>query len=577
MKPAIIIANKNKRIMKKLILTLAIVTSIVTITKAANGDKQVKSKPEKVTVYMNGAQVYRNAELTLQPGQNHIIFEGLEAYIDQTSIQAGGKGNYIITDVQYQIYNPELQTIRNAGDTKYNKLLRQLNDSIENMYFDFKELSIKKEALVLEKNVLLNNRLYKGESKKDSLELLKNGLVFLREKLSNINIELLKIEKQEISLNKKKEKIQNRIDEINNELSQMNMPVDVQKTDYRIVVDVIADAATPAIINVNYYVNGANWTPIYDLRTDGVESSIKLTYKALVKQNTGADWKDVRLTLSTGNPKQSFNLPSMSTWYLGATTYNNRNKDYKKKYAEDAKTLSYTGNTAPMAAGATSTLDDEMSDANYSSNYTVMNDNYVQADFEIKLPYTIPSDNKAHIVSVMNKELPTKYVYKAVPKLDMNAYLTARVTGWEDMNLLPGQATLFFAGTYVGQTYLNSMEISDTLDLTLGQDKSIVIKREKQKDKIKEKMLDNDKLYTFAYEINIKNGNQKNIEIEIQDQLPLSNNKQVVIEKENISNATYNENNGFLTWKQNIKAKDSKKISFSYTIKAPKEMPIAVR
>lgn len=565
--------------MKKLILTLAIVTNLVTISKAANGENQVKSKPEKVTVYINGAQVYRNAELTLQPGQNHIIFEGLEAYIDQTSIQAGGKGNYIITDVQYQVYNPELQTIRNAGDTKYNKLLRQLNDSIENMYFDFKELTIKKEALTLEKSVLLNNCLYKGESKKDSLELLKNGLVFLREKLANINIELLKIDKQESVLNKKKEKIENRINEINNELSQMNMPVDVQKTDYRIVVDVIADAATPAIINVNYYVNGANWTPIYDLRTDGVESSIKLTYKALVKQNTGADWKDVRLTLSTGNPKQSFNIPNMSVWYLGATADNNKNKGYKKDRAQTDEMKSLTYNNGPTTTSNGSTYDAEtlMLDANYSMEYTVMNDNIVQADFEIKLPYTIPSDNKAHIVSVMSKELPTKYVYKAIPKLDMNAYLTARVTGWEDMNLLPGQATLFFAGTYVGQTYLNSMEISDTLDLTLGQDKSIVIKREKQKDKIKEKMLDNDKLYTFAYEINIKNGNQKNIEIEIQDQLPLSSNKQVVIEKENISNASYDENNGFLIWKQNIKAKDSKKISFSYTIKAPKEIQIAVR
>jgi len=113
-----------------------------------------------------------------------------------------------------------------------------------------------------------------------------------------------------------------------------------------------------------------------------------------------------------------------------------------------------------------------------NTNYTTMTDNYVQAEFEIKLPYTIPSDNKTHIVAVMNKELPTKYVYKAIPKLDMNAYLTARVTGWEDMNLLPGQATLFFAGTYVGQTYLNSVETNDTLSLTLGQDKSIVIKRE---------------------------------------------------------------------------------------------------
>lgn len=556
----------------------AIIANSYSLIIATNGEKYVKSKPEKVTVYMSGAQIYRNTDVTLQPGQNHIVFEGLEAYIDQTSIQAGGKGNYIITDVQYQVYNPELQVVRNAGDTKYNKLLRQIYDSLTNIDFESKELQIKKEVLITEKGVLLNNRLYKGESKKDSLELLKNGLVFLREKLTNINIELFKLEKQAFYLAKKQEQLNNRINEINNELSQIDLPVDAQKTDYRIIVDVIAEIATPASITINYYVNGASWTPIYDLRTDGVESSIKLTYKALVKQNTGADWKDVRLTLSTGNPKQSFVLPSLNTWYLG--TNNNYNRKAKGKYKDDELSIPATATGVNTSQYGGVTYDDKkeiMADAEWNTSYTVMNDNYVQADFEIKLPYTIPSDNKSHIVAVMNKELPTKYVYKAVPELDYNAYLTARVTGWEDMNLLPGQATLFFAGTYVGQTYLNSMEISDTLDLTLGQDKSIVIKREKQKDKIKEKLLDDNKIYTFAYEINIKNGNQKSIEIEIQDQMPLSTNKQVVIEKENLSNATYDENNGFLTWKQTIKAKDNKKINFSYTIKAPKDTPIAVR
>ncbi|MBK6834111.1 MAG: hypothetical protein IPG89_07490 [Bacteroidetes bacterium] len=96
-----------------------------------------------------------------------------------------------------------------------------------------------------------------------------------------------------------------------------------------------------------------------------------------------------------------------------------------------------------------------MLDANSSSEYTVMSDNIVQADFEIKLPYTIPSDNKAHIVSVMSKELPTKYVYKAVPKLDMNAYLTAR-NKLGRHEFITRASNFIFSGTYVGQTYLNS-------------------------------------------------------------------------------------------------------------------------
>ncbi|MDP2388667.1 MAG: DUF4139 domain-containing protein [Bacteroidota bacterium] len=564
--------------MNKSFYTLALLAISIGAAVAGTTEKFVKSKPEKVTVYMNGAQVFRTAELNLTAGQSQIILEGLEANIDQQSLQAGGKGNFIITGVQYNVHYPELQTYKvNGNDAKYNKLIKQINDSIVMLDFDLKELYVKKEVLGIEKSVLLNNRLYKGESKKDSLELLKNGLIFLREKLMNINLELLKMEKQELGLTLKKNNLNARLTEINNDLGTQNYPVQTAKTDYRIIVDVIADVATPASINVNYYVASASWTPIYDLRTDGVESPIKLTYKALVHQNTGADWKDVRLTLSTGNPHQSFTIPTLNTWWLGQ--YINKNNYKKEKrsmdYDDSKLTLSSKSGEAYGNAGPASTV--TLQDAEWNTNYTTMTDNYVQAEFEIKLPYTIPSDNKTHIVAVMNKELPTKYVYKAIPKLDMNAYLTARVTGWEDMNLLPGQATLFFAGTYVGQTYLNSVETNDTLSLTLGQDKSIVIKREKQKDKIKEKLLDNDKLYTYAYEILVKNGNAKNIEIEVQDQLPLSNNKQVVIQKENVSGADYNENTGVLTWKNSIKAKDNKKINFSYTIKAPKEMPIAVR
>src|ERR1700752_3919398 len=137
-------------------------------TGQAGTEKFVKSKPEKITVYMSGAQVFRTADLTIPAGQSQIVIEGLEANIDQQSIQAGGKGNFIITGVQYNVHYPELQTYQATGnDAKYNKLIKQINDSIVMFDFDLKELYVKKEVLAIEKGVLLNNRLYKGESKKD--------------------------------------------------------------------------------------------------------------------------------------------------------------------------------------------------------------------------------------------------------------------------------------------------------------------------------------------------------------------------------------------------------------------------
>ena len=152
----------------------------------AENDKNVKSKPEKVVIYQQGAQVYRNTQINLAAGQNNIVFEGLESGIDQQSIQAGGNGNFIITDVQYIIHYPELEKIKSGGDTKYLKLIKQLNDSLSLIEYELEDLHNKKDVLNTEKTVLLNYSLYKGNSKKDSLPFLKDGLGFLREKLNMV-------------------------------------------------------------------------------------------------------------------------------------------------------------------------------------------------------------------------------------------------------------------------------------------------------------------------------------------------------------------------------------------------------
>jgi len=318
------------------------------------------------------------------------------------------------------------------------------------------------------------------------------------------------------------------------------------------------------------------------LRTNGADKGVLLTYKGNVKQMTGCDWNNVKITLSTGNPKQNFSIPTLKNWYVDEF-YNQTRKDKAtvKVDSKNLNTLSF-GNTTAMAASDYSwrnngLLEDDSESPKFTYDYTDVDQNMIQAEFEIKLPYSIPSDNKNHMVSVNQKELPTKYIYKAIPKLDLTAFLTARITGWEDMNLLPGNATVYFDGTYVGQTYLNTGIVSDTLELSLGQDKNVSIKRVRVKDKTREKTIENDKMYTFGYDILVRNGNAKSIEIEIIDQLPLSRNKQVSIEKMDIDGASFDEVTGTLIWRETMRAKDNKKISFGFIVKAPKDIPIAIK
>ena len=539
--------------------------------KASETEKNIKTKPEKIIVYTQGAQIHRSSNIQLVAGQNTIIFSGLENCINESAIQANGNGNFIIADIQHEVHYPELYKAKLQGDVRYKKLLKLVNDSLQELNYLTEDLDTRKDALSTEKNVLLNYNLYKGQSKKDSIAFLKDGLSFLREKLFNINSELLKIKREHEKIESKKTALRDRLTAISNELANQNNEGEVEKVDYRILVHVIADQAAAATINLNYYITQAGWIPSYDLRAISNEQNIKLTYKAQIHQESGIDWGNVKLILSTANPNRSYDLPMLSPWYLGQNNYNPK------------KTLSYNNySPAPVTAESkTSVADLERDDvytsvqAGTSAEYTTVSENVIETEYEIKLNYNIPSDGKEHFAAILVKDLKTLYRYKAIPKLNNNVYLTAVLPNWEDAITLAGEASIYYDGSFIGTTNLTSGSTEDTMQLSLGIDKNITIKRQKVKDKCYDKVLNDDQVHQYSYEITMKNARSTKIEIEVEDQLPLAFDKSVTIEQKDISGAKYDEITGLLTWRTFISSKDSKKLVMTYQVKAPKGTYIA--
>ena len=556
--------------------SLFIIVLCLTIVKgnAAETEKLIKSKPEKIVVYTQGAQIHRTTSTALVAGQNTIVFTGLENCINVSAIQAAGNGNFIITDIQHEIYYPELARVKLNGDVRYKKMLKIVNDSLQEINYLLEEIASKSEALSTEKNVLLNYGLYKGQSKRDSIAALKDGLAYLREKLFNINTEQLKLKREREKLENKKVVLNERIVNVSNELANQNNSGTEEKVDYRILLHVIADQATQAVVNLNYYITNAGWTPSYDLRAVSNDQNIKLTYKAQIHQNSGIDWGSVKLVLSTANPNRSYNLPQLSPWYLGFNPYSYKNKK------------SALGGNVPSSAASTN--DNSISYNKYSQeaekdvaalnayDFTTVSENVIETEYEIRLNYNIPSDGKQHFAAIMVKDLKTLYRYKAIPKLNNNVYLTAVLPDWEDAITMNGEASIYYDGSYIGNTSLKPGGTEDTIQLSLGIDKNIAIKRQKIKDKCSQKVLDNDILHQYTFEITMKNSRSNKIEIEVEDQLPLTQDKSITIDRKEISGGKYDDVTGILKWRSTIQAKDSKKLTLTYQIKAPKNMPVAV-
>ncbi len=557
--------------------SLLIFVFCLTIVKAnaAETEKTIKSKPEKIIVYTQGAQVHRNTLVNLVAGQNTIIFSGLENCINASAIQASGNGNFIIADIQHEVHYPEFDKAKLNGDVRYKKLLKQVNDSLQELNYLIEDITYKSDALSTEKNVLLNYSLYKGQSKRDSIASLKDGLNYLREKLYNINTEQLKLKREREKLEAKKIILNERVVNVSRELTNQNNTGEVEQVDYRILVHVIADQATQATVSLNYYITNAGWTPSYDLRAMSNEQNVKLTYKAQIHQESGIDWGNVKLVLSTANPNRSYNIPSLSPWYLGYNPYKQNNNKDSRVLSAPAAGAGYSDKA--KKADDFSDLEQEQKEiaAQNAYDYTSVSENVIETEYEIKLNYNIPSDGKEHFAAIMVKDLKTNYRYKAIPKLNNNVYLTAVLSDWEDAITMGGEASIYYDGSYVGNTSLLPGGTEDTIQLSLGIDKNIAIKRQKIKEKCSQKVLDNDILHQYTYEITMKNSRATKIEIEVEDQLPLAQDKSVVVDRKELSGAKYDEVTGILKWRSTIQAKDSKKLTLMYQVKAPKYMSVA--
>ncbi|HEY9044340.1 MAG TPA: DUF4139 domain-containing protein [Ohtaekwangia sp.] len=514
---------------------------------AAQQQKNVDSKINNVTVFLNKAQVEREARTHIESGKTDIVLTGLPSSLDQQSIQVAGKGNFIILGIAHQQnYLSELNIP---------KALRVLRDSADYLQRQMILEQTQKEILNKEEQMVLSNQKIGGANQNLTVAELKGMADFFRQRLSEITLAKMKEDDKVRKINERLVKIQQQIQE-QNELYARNTS--------EIVVSVSADAPATVELDVRYIVANAGWQPVYDLRAVNTKSPIQLRYKANVFQSTGEEWKNVKLRLSTANPDQGGLKPELYTWYLDLD-------QPQYQYSYSVKRKGAVMQAEPQAAMGMK--DEEVAapaEAATVANFVSTLQTTLNTVFDIALPYTVASSSKPTVVDVHNHEMKADYEYSVAPKLDADAFLMARVTGWEEFSLLPGEANVFFEGTFVAKTFIDPNNIKDTLSVSLGRDKRIVVKREKLKDFSSRKAIGTNQRDSYAYEISVRNTKTDAVKIVVEDQVPVSQNSQIEISTTDAGGAQLNKDTGKLVWEMKLQPNETKKVVYKFEVKYPK-------
>lgn len=518
-------------------------TAGIAAAVTAFAQKTQKLSITHVTVFLSGAEIESDTRIDVPQGSSEILLTNVAGNLNAQSISVGAGNNVVIQSV----------TPKNdyTGEKTLSPIARRLGDSIELLKVKLQESLNKKTTVDEQISVIRANRASGGTNSGLNVAELQKMLDLIALRMNNLLNESNNLQR---SSDKMKERLTQLEQQYNQEIQKGFQPGG------QLLVKLYSPAAVATELHVSYMTPNANWTPVYDLKVAKINEPVALSYKANIVQNTGISWDKVKLSLSTGNPNERSNAPEMQAWFLNF--YEAQPVMYK------AARIAEASEAMPVAADQVAFTPPNL------SGYVTADNGGVNTQFDISLPYTILSDGQEYAVAIQDFNLPASYRYYAAPKLDPDAFLQARISNWDNLNLIPGNANIFYEGTFVGQSYLDPRNVKDTLDLSLGRDKKIVIRRTEDKNYRSQKMIGTHIRRSFAYTIEVRNTRKDAIDLVLSDQFPVSNDKDIEVSDMEAKDARIGEHNIF-NWELRMKPSENKTLKFQYTIKYPKDKRVA--
>ncbi len=527
--------------------TLVITSLLLSKLLFSQTPKVSEAQIKDVTIFLVGAELKREANVNLTAGKNKLVFKNQSPFMDPSSVQIGLDKDVKILSVSSELNHLVPETLEPR--------IKTLKDSIEFLELSIESLNNEIDAYSIEKDVMMTNKKVSGEASGLSVDELKKATEFFRTRV-------LEIGKAINTLSRKRKLESDLKNKLQRQLNTLNYENNPKRYDIHVLVE--SKTTTSAKVGIRYLTSQAGWEPVYDIKAQDINSDITIVYKGKVFNNTSISWDDVTMHLSSADPYLSASRPELKPWYLNYTTHST--------YRQSAEKVS-NYNSSVSNRSADTWDNNQMQKVKYKEVLV----SEVSVQFDIEEKYTIPADAKPYIIGISENKLPASYSHFTVPKLEKKAFLMADITGWENLNLIEGPSNIYFGNKYVGKSKINPVEFADTMSISLGRDDKVLIERIEKMEYSSKSILGGSRKESYTYEIKIKNMHSKEIDIEIQDQYPISKNSEINVNVDEISDADKNEETGILSWRLKLAPSKVQNYELGYTIKYPKAKQVVTK
>ena len=487
------------------------------------------TKIKEASIYRNGAYVTRIGNVEVRQGKQTIIIEGLTASLDPSTVTVALPQSVSGSNVNVERFAADQLVERKKELTrkleKVQNRISILNDQIEIMKANT-DFSAKEGISIKEMN--------------EYIEALPEKLEAVYEKITKLQDEETDLKKQ---LKEKGE----------------------QDQGYYVRVDVDAKENGAIPVQLRYFERNTSWYPLYEIHTEE-DDKLTIRLKAKIAQHTIEEWKDVALKLFTGNPSISADIPELYPWRL----------DFARPYVAMAKNAMFGAAARGSAVqdmmvedgAAPMYVEEEMLEVSADLAESVQNDTMME--YDLSGTYDLDKENEIS-ADLTSHQIDCKYHVVAVPKLDSYGYLAAEVKTADIEELIDSSANVFHKGTYLGNIYLNPDQTKETYDISLGKDESIRLKRDLKKKYTSNVLLKGTKKTEYVYELQIVSLKNSECQLTLLDQIPVSEDKTIVIDKDELSQGKLNEETGEVRWDFVLPASEKKNLTLAYSVSWPKD------
>ena len=490
---------------------------------------RLQTQTKSVNIFRNGAEVTRSGSVELKQGSQLLHVYGLSGSALQQTVRLFAKEGVSCSDLRFEIPEEE--------DRIETRKIREEMDRLQKQI----------ESRQLQITLWQNNGDFSNRTSLQANEV-QDYIEKLPERLEKLNSEIVELQKQIRVLEKK---------------LQETEEVEGQPT---VIAEVFVEEDGVYPFEMYYYENAAGWDPVYEIHSNA-KDPVEIRMRARIRQMTAEDWKNVPVSLYTGNPSGYSEVPEVRPLYL----------DIQEKEAVREKGRAKTAMMNMAMAGAV------MEDMEVADEAPLMRVEMKQAQVrndETMTEYVLPGNrdifkrSEGTMADLQKYSVPAQYRIVTVAKADPHAYLTASIKTADLPITNEFDALIYLKDMYTGDVSIDPDLTREDIEITLGKEERVHVSRKEVLRKTSNVLLKGQKLTEYGYETKISNLSDEEIKITLKDQIPVSQNKEISVDITELDGSKPDPQTGIFTKEVTVAPKQSETVKLGYKVAWPKDKKI---